>query len=219
MKRGILDIGNKIDSVNPQENRGYHIVFLIFQFIAAFKIALSSRFLGAITEEQRRFLNKWESKIEQVFCSSQYPGKPWFYREKIDVLAEDMLIISDKTGILRPMNWREFVEKLSRDETFKELVEGLRNDYSYIFNDSKDIRARYRSKCRISIFGLYLLDLLNERERKEHHRFAKDIFLKGICSWYEEEENKDQYKSFYLFEKGDINAFCQRIKNGQPLVD
>lgn len=142
MKKGIYDVGNKIDPVNPQENRGYQMTFLIFQFIAAYKIALSSRFSRAITMEQKSFLDQWEDKFEQIFCSPKYPGKPWFYRERIDVIAEEMLTVSTKTGLLRPMNWKEFVEKIFADDVFKALVEGLRNQFSFVFDISLLLRLR-----------------------------------------------------------------------------
>ncbi len=202
-----------INVAKPQETRGYQIAFLIFQFMAAFWLSRTSRFSGMMTPEYKDFLDKWENKFEPIFCSRKYPGIPWLFREQIEIIAEEMLVVSEKTDITRPMHWKEFAEEIENNKALLDLADHLKSRIAFIFNDADNIENRQRTLSRLAFLGLYLTDIFSKYDKSDYIEESETLFWDRITEWCTKDElwfdEHDEGRQLYVFVEGDIQ---KRIK-------
>jgi len=211
LKRFILT--DALDCAHPQTNAGYQGTFLIYQFIAAFNLALAMRVKGYFTPTYKEFINNWERQFLTVFCSTIYPGIPWFFREQLEVIGQEMLIWDEKLNQVRPLNWFEFTHKLNNEPNFKSLCEALREKIVHIFREDCALANRLQTQTRFAFFALYLLSMLDESDMDVGFKGFEQVFWNNICCWYRDNPEKNGY--IYVFQKGDVAKRCNEIKNGE----
>lgn len=200
MKRYVLV--DDLEWAHPQKNIGYQTAFLMFQFIGAFHLALLSRTQGHLTEEHLDFLEESTKRINSVYFANILPGKPWIYREHLEMISHIALTIDKNTNEVRPLNWIEFVESIS-DHTFSALVHQLRSKVYEVFDSKANLGHRLQTKTRFAFFGLYLIDLLDKETKEDSYiQTAAKVFWDNIVETYR--SSPDQYRDLFVFQPGDI---------------
>ena len=152
-----------LDPAHPEKTLGVRVTFLMFQFAASMRRALNARWTRPISERQRTFLIHWEKHFEPAFCSGRYPGKEMLYREQLEVITEKFLIQST-SGLVKPMNWAQFCERLYDDSTLKQLTEDVTFKLRFIFDETQPPEARRAMQCRLAILALYLVRLSQDAD-------------------------------------------------------
>jgi len=192
-----------VDPAHPERNLGLRMAFLLFQLIAALRIALNARWTRPLSEDQAAFLAHWESHIEPMICSGRYPGKELLYREQIEIVTEEMLVAQHAMGIFRPLNWKEFCDKCASNPVMNELSELVASRLRFIFNEGNALPPRKAMQCRLGIMALYLIELSKESGNDSWTR-REDGLWQIVGDWFRWEMEQDQEPRWYVLRFGDV---------------
>jgi hypothetical protein len=192
-----------VDPAHPERNLGMRMTFLLFQLIAAMRIALNARWTRPLTEEQSQFLSHWETHIEPMICSGRYPGKELLYREQIEIITEEMLVAPHATKVTRPLNWKEFCDKHSGNPAVRDLAETVAGKLRFIFDETRSLPPRKAMQCRLAIMALYLIQLSKEAGSDSWQR-REEALWDIVTDWFTWEAEQGQKPAWYVFEFGDV---------------
>lgn len=193
-----------VDLAHPERNAALRMAFLLFQLMAAMRIALNARWTRPLTEQQSRFLAHWEDHLEPMFCSGRYPGKELLYREQVEIITDEMLTGPTGTRISRPLNWSEFCRKYNSDGVIKELAELVADRFRYVFNEGNALPPRKATQCRLAIMALYLIQLSREAGN-DSWNWRGDNLWKIVSQWFKWEADQGQDPKWFVFTYGDVS--------------
>ena len=205
-----------INPSNPENCLAISITFLMFQLIAAMRLAVAARFARALSDEHRAFLDNWERRLEPIFSSRAYPGNRWLCREQVEVIGERMLIKDDTTAASRPMHWQEFTREAGNDTVLAALTETVRSKLASIFDDGDPahLAARKEAQCRLAIMALYLIELMPESERDSYtlKETSKQLWDNLVESFASEWKRPGRRPNWYVFQKDDLRRRAEEAK-------
>jgi hypothetical protein len=202
-------INNKdIDPAHPERNLGIRLAFLLFQLLAAMRSALNARWTRTISEQQVRFLSRYEQYLEPILTSTKYPGNAFLYREQIEIIADKMLI-AKQHGVFRPLNWHEFTDDYRNDAVLTELTTIVTKKFQLIFDDSGQapLRDRLANQARLAILQLYLIQI--REDAGDHSKSGRREALQRMVSREFEHEAGEQNHppQWYVFSPGDVERW------------
>ncbi len=193
-----------LDAAHPERNPGVRMTFLLFQLVAAMRLALNARWARPLTAEQTSFLAHWESHLEPILCSGRYPGKELLYREQLEVISDEMLVVGKATGRPRPIHWKEFCDKLHTDATFLELVNLVAVKLRFIFVETNALPPRKAMQCRLAIMALYLAHISHDAG-DDYWARREPALWNIVCGWFRTERDVlHQSPEWFVFERGDV---------------
>lgn len=204
----------EIDPAHPEKTAALRMAFLLFQLMAAMRIALDARWTRPLTDVQTKFLAHWEEHLEPMICSGRYPGKELLYREQVEIITEEMLTRTDGVRITRPLNWAEFCKKYSTNVVVKELTEVVARKFRFVFDETKSLPPRKATQCRLAIMALYLIQLSRESGNDSWNRREENLW-RTITEWFKWERDQGQAPEWFVFSYGDVAA---RIKVAPALT-
>ena len=196
-----------IDPAHPERNAALRMAFLLFQLMAAMRIALNARWTRPLTEQQTTFLSHWESHLEPMICSGRYPGKELLYREQVEIITEEMLTGPEGVRISRPLNWSEFCRKYNASTVVRELSEIVAGRFRYVFDEANSLPPRKATQCRMAIMALYLIQVCSETG-SDSWNWRRDGLWRTVCDWYKWEWDQKQAPKWFVFTYGDVAAKC-----------
>lgn len=200
------------DPAHPEKTLGLRLAFLLFQVIAAMRLALNARWTRPLSDAQTSFLAHYESDLEPVLCSGRYPGDEFLYREQIEIIADEMLVAKQQ-GIVRPLNWSEFCGRYQQGGVLKALADLVANKLRFVFDDSspKTTPPRRATQCRLAILALYLLRL-SEEAGDAHWKPREAGIWRVAANWFAWERDQNQAPRWYVFKAGDVEARATDIR-------
>ena len=193
-----------INPAHPERTLSIRLAFLVFQVIAAMRVALNARWIRPLSDEQGRFLAHYESHLEPLFCSSRYPGDEFLYREQIEIIADEMLATKQQ-GIIRPLNWNEFVQRYEAGGVLRTLTDLVAGKLRFVFDDRnpRTVPPRRSTQCRLAILSLYLIHMSEEAGNTNWTRRAEGIW-RVVTNWFAWEKQEGQNPLWYVFHRGDV---------------
>lgn len=191
-----------VDPAHPERNAALRMAFLLFQLMAAMRIALNARWTRPLTDEQSRFLSHWEEHLEPMFCSGRYPGKELLYREQVEIITEEMLTGPEGVRITRPLNWSEFCKKYTANPVVKELAELVAGRFRFVFNEANSLPPRKATQCRLAIMALYLVQISKETGN-DSWAWRDESLWKTVADWFRWEFEQNQAPKWFVFLYGD----------------
>ncbi len=193
-----------VDSAHPERTLSIRLAFLLFQLIAAVRLALNARWSRPLSETQARFLAHYEADLEPILCSGRYPGDEFLYREQIEIIADEMLS-AKQYGIVRPLNWNEFVTRYMADGVLSRLANLVAGRFRFVFDDTnpRTTAPRRALQCRLAILALYLIRL-SEESGATHWSRRADAIWPVVTSWFAWEREQQQEPRWYVFSPGDV---------------
>lgn len=207
--------GKVVDHVHHDRNWGAWYAFLLFQIIGAFNVVLLSRWQRPLTDEQKQFLKLYDDRLAPALTSSSYPGKRFIYRDQLDVIADSVLVRHEHTSLLRPVNWVEFVSKYNEVAWFKELVEIVAGNFRIIVGD-EPLDDRKNAQARLCMLVLYMISIL----KSSGINFSAALLSNEEGLWEElghsfirHTKRTGRKPDWYVFERGDIEARAEQIRN------
>lgn len=192
-----------IDAAHPERNLGLRMAFLMFQIMAAMRLALNARWTRPLSDEQSKFLQHWDRDIEPMMCSGKLPGKPLLYREQIEVIVQLMLIKPDTTELVRPVNWSEFCSLHGANPVVKDLSEQIADRIRFIFDESNSLPPRKAMQCRLAVMALYLVRIADETAGGDWEQAANRMW-KVAAEWFAWERDHGQNPWWYVYAPGDV---------------
>jgi hypothetical protein len=196
---------DEVDPAHPEKNLKLRLTFLLFQMIAAMRLALNARWTRPLSTEQGKFLEHWEAHIEPIFCSGRYPGDELLYREQIEIIADEMLPMSGRSAGRRPMNWHDFSRSYQQGGVLRSLTDLVGRKLAFIFadHDKRNTPLRRSAQCRLAIFALYLIRMSEEAGNDSWSWRAAGIW-KTVTDWYSWEDSMGQQPKWFVFEYQDV---------------
>ncbi len=208
-------LADEIDPAHPESTLGIRMAFLLFQVVAAFRLALGARWIRPLTTEHSAFLAKWESHIEPVVCSPRYQGKELMYREQLQIVWDEMLAVHEATKVASPLNWKAFVAKYTSDPAIRDLVELVSSKLQFIFVETNQLPPRKAMQCRLAIMALYLIDLC--KAAGSHIWDQREAGLWDIVvDWFKWQIDANQDPHWYLFAPGDVKSRLKTTAKANP---
>jgi hypothetical protein len=198
----------EVSLAHPERTLGYRISFLIFQLVAAMRLALIARWTRPLSDAQSQFLKYWELDLEPVLCSGRYPGKEFLYREQLEIVSHEMITASSTLGITRPLNWTEFCQSLTADSVLGELAKIVAERIAFVFDEDKPLPARKGMQCRLAIMGLYFIRLSQEAGEDTWIPHEERLW-EVVVEQYEHEKEYNYYNGWFVFERGDVEQRTQ----------
>lgn len=192
-----------VDAAHPERNASLRMAFLLFQLMAAMRIALNARWTRPLTDLQTRFLAHWEDQIEPMMCSGRYPGKEFLYREQVEIITEEMLTGPEGVRITRPLNWAEFCRKYAANPVVKELSELVAGRFRYVFDETRALPPRRATQCRMAIMALYLIRLSQEAGN-DSWTWREEPLWRTVTAWFNWEWQQRQGPKWFVFTYGDV---------------
>lgn len=205
-----------LDHAHPERTLSIRLAFLLFQVLAAMRLALNARWRRPLSAKQSQFLAHYETHLEPILCSSRYPGDELLYREQIEIITDSMLVEKEQ-GIVRPLNWREFAQAYFDDPVIKTLTDMVAAKFRFIFDDTnpKTTPIRRANQCRLAILALYLIRMSTEADSLGWSRREEDIWR--VCvSWFQWEQDQKQSPQWSVFERGDV---ARRATSSSRLIE
>ncbi len=197
-----------IDQAHPERHLGIRLAFLLFQLLAAMRSALNARWTRTISEQQVRFLSRYEQYLEPILCSTRYPGDAFLYREQIEIIADEMLV-AKQHGVFRPLNWKEFTDYYRTDAVLTELTNIVTKKLQFIFDDTNPALTprRRANQARLAILSLYLIQISEDAgERSWSGR--REALQRTLSEWFVwEAGNKKHPPQWYVFSPGDVESW------------
>jgi hypothetical protein len=138
-----------------------------------------------------------------MVCSGRYPGSELLYREQVEIVGSEMLVVPDATKLPRPINWKEFCGKYATDSTVKELSDLVAGKLRLIFDETKSLPPRKAMQCRLAIMALYLIRLSKEAGNDSWSR-REDALWRIVSDWHQWEFDRGQDPKWFVFTFGDV---------------
>ena len=203
-----------VSAAHPEQTLGLRISFLIFQLIAAMRLAILARWTRPLSDAQSRFLGYWELDIEPILCSGRYPGKEFLYREQLEIVAHEMITPSSALGVTRPLNWSEFCNTLSDGNVLGELARVVAEKIAFVFDESNPLPARKATQCRLAIMGLYFAKLSEEAGESTWSAYV-DRLWQVVLECFQHEKDCSYYSGWFVFERGDVEERAKKADTKQ----
>lgn len=200
------------DPAHPEKDLGLRLAFLLLQIMAAARLAHSAQWMRPLTDSQKKFLWLWTKRCVPALCSNQYPGRPFLYREQIQLLAEAMLVHSVHISKSRPLTWAEFVGQYHDSKTIKDLSDQVATAFRLIFVESEPLPLRKGQQARLDFLSLYFLEM-QELSDQTVLQSSRDQHWSNIADAFRFEVDKSgRDPDWYVFQAGDIKSWIEKSK-------